>query len=150
VPTAEDIVSLYQGLLRRHAAKTSAVGLLDHPTHAAEGDNPLCGDHLRVELRVEGDRIIEAGFAGDCCAVARASATLMCELLKGGDVERQRDLAARLRRLLAGELDAHGEGDLDVLLPLRDVPQRHKCALLPWAAVDAALNGRALATTEER
>ncbi|HRQ66104.1 MAG TPA: iron-sulfur cluster assembly scaffold protein [Xanthomonadaceae bacterium] len=145
---AEHIASLYRDLLRDCAASPDAHGLIDEPTHAAEGDNPLCGDHLRVELRLDGTRIADIGFAGDCCVVARASAALMCRLLRNGECARHGELAQALRQVLRGG-EAGAAGDvLGPLHSLREVPERHKCALLPWAAAEAALLGEHEATTE--
>jgi nitrogen fixation protein NifU and related proteins len=142
---AETIASLYRDLLRDSAEGPCAQGLIDAPTHAADGDNPLCGDHLRVELRVEGSRIAEIGFAGDCCVVARASAALMCRLLRDAECSRHDELSAALDQALRG--GAPGAA-FEALKSLRDVPERHKCARLPWAAAGAALRGQGEATTE--
>lgn len=149
MPRTEDIIALYQAALARGREGQVVAGLLAAPSHAADGDNPLCGDHVRVELRIVGGRIVEAGFAGDCCVVCRSSAELLCQMLSGAEVEQLDAFADALGGVLAGAEDPSSEPRFARLLPLREVPQRHRCALLPWAAARAALRDEPTVSTEE-
>jgi nitrogen fixation NifU-like protein len=144
--SANDIGALYAALLRQDAAMAPP-GLLDAPSCGADGDNPACGDHIRVEARVTAGRILEIGYAGDCCAVARASAGLMRRSLQGATLGQSRALAEALRACLRGEAGAL-PGPLHLLAPLQNLPARHKCALLPWATLEAALRGEDAASSE--
>lgn len=146
---AEDIVELYRSMLADGHCNAASRGLLSAPTHAADGDNPMCGDHLRVEIRVVDGRVAEAGFAGDCCVVCRASAALMCDLLAGVPSAQVAALSGQLEATLRRDSTAQPAALFGRMLPLRDVPQRHRCAMLPWAAAAAALRGDPFASTEE-
>lgn len=53
------------------------------PTHAHEGTNPLCGDRLRIEVELQGDRLADVGFQASACAIATASASLLTERVRG-------------------------------------------------------------------
>ncbi|WNC95098.1 iron-sulfur cluster assembly scaffold protein [Paraburkholderia sp. FT54] len=50
--------------------------------HSAEGHNPLCGDHVKLELRLENDVVKEVGFSGEGCAITTASASMMTDIIK--------------------------------------------------------------------
>ena len=64
---------LYQEVILEHNKKPRNFKKLDHPTHDAEGYNPLCGDHLIVYLKVNSDNVIEdISFEGDGCAISKA------------------------------------------------------------------------------
>ena len=63
---------LYQRLVLEHSRAPRHFGALDAPTHTADGDNPLCGDSLHVELRVADGRIEAVAFRGEACAIAKA------------------------------------------------------------------------------
>jgi nitrogen fixation NifU-like protein len=144
---ANEVSALYAALLREDAV-LAPPGLLDAPSCGADGENPACGDHVRVEARVEGGRIRQIGYAGDCCVVARASAGLMRRVLLGATPGQSRALAESLRAGLRDEAGTLPE-PLQLLAPLQNLPARHKCALLPWATLQAALRGEDAASSEE-
>lgn len=93
-------------------------GALSGATVTSEGANPLCGDRIRVALRVEGGTVTEARFAGDACAVSVAAASLLMERLHGMAVAEAERLEERdVLALIGGEIPA---GRLAcVRLPLR-------------------------------
>ena len=62
-----------------HADEPAWRGRLAQPTLALSGRNPLCGDQIRLELRLEEDRIAEAKFEGQGCLVSQACASMLCE-----------------------------------------------------------------------
>ncbi len=75
---------LYLQVILEHNKKPRNFKKLDHPTHDAEGYNPLCGDHLMVYLQVNRDDVIEdISFEGDGCAISKASSSMMTTALKG-------------------------------------------------------------------
>src|SRR5215471_8982203 len=77
-----DIAELYQELIIDHSSRPRNFKVLEGAP-SAEGYNPLCGDRVIVYARIEGDRVIDAGFQGDGCAISKASASLMTEAVKG-------------------------------------------------------------------
>ncbi len=141
--------SLYPQRVLEHRRDPHHRGAVDGCTHAADGANPACGDRLRIELRVEDGRIAAFGHAGEACAVAVATASMLGDLVLGADAATVAGLHERFAAFIAGDANADGLGELDALEPLRRHPARRKCALLPWAALRAAIGGGGAATTEK-
>lgn len=117
---------------------------------SAEGINPSCGDEVKVYVRREGESLSDVAFTGQGCAISRASASLMTTKTRGRPEVEARKLFSQVREMLAGpEAGAPAAlGDLAALSGVRFFPARIKCALLPWRTLEAALEGRASATSE--
>jgi len=139
----------YHAIVLEHQRQPRNFGALPGFTHAANGDNALCGDHLRMELECRDGRIVALRFSGDSCAIATASASMLSEIVAGCDAASIAGLKTRLHALVNGEIESDAAlGALNALGQLRHYPSRRKCALLPWATLSAALAGTADATTE--
>lgn len=92
-----------------------------------EDDNPLCGDHVRIDLRVDGDeKVIEAAFSGRGCAISQASADLLVEEIIGKPLD---------------EVKALTKEDILDLLGIQLGPVRLKCALLSLKVLKAGVYG---------
>ena len=133
---------LYQEIVLDHKRAPRNFGRLADATHQARGHNPSCGDDLRVELRVEDDRVRDIRFNGQGCAICIASASMMSEAVKGREVALARDLQQRFRAVLTGRMEP-AAADLGKLVSLAGVaryPSRIKCALLGWHAMMHALD----------
>ena len=89
----------------------------------------------------------DVSFTGQGCAISRASASLMTLRCKGQSENEVRDLTQRVRAMLVAS-GPEVDGDLIALAGVRNFPARVKCALLPWHALEAALDGRSEATSE--
>lgn len=102
-------------------------GELDPHDISFEDDNPLCGDHIRIDLRVDEDeRVTEAVFDGRGCAISQASADLLIESIQGKTLE---------------EIRALSKEDLLDLLGIELGPVRLKCALLSLKVLKAGVYG---------
>jgi len=101
-------------------------GHLAAPDIAAEEYNPLCGDRVTIEARVEDGRIVEARFDGRGCALCLGAASILVERIEGHSLDELRDLGSDA---FLAELQS----------ALR--PARIKCALLPWMAFRHAAYG---------
>src|SRR5271170_4153120 len=78
---------LYQQTILEHNRNPRNFKKIEGATHVAEGYNPLCGDHLWVYVKVDGNGIIEdAAFEGSGCAISKASASMMTVSLKGKSI----------------------------------------------------------------
>ena len=109
-------------------------GSLDPHDISFGDDNPLCGDHIRVELRVsEDDRVKEAVFDGHGCAISQASADLLMESIQGKTLE---------------EVKKISKEDILEMLGLELGPVRLKCALLPLKVLKAGVYGLGEASDE--
>jgi nitrogen fixation protein NifU and related proteins len=148
-----DMEDLYQDIILDHHKRPRNYRLLRPCTHEADGRNPLCGDEMHVTLRVEGDRLAEIGFEANGCAISRASASLMTEVVKGRRLIEIPALRDRVTGMLKGDDGAHEptleeDGDLAAIAGVRRFPARIKCATLAWHTLDAALAGKAEVSTE--
>lgn len=115
----EIIIDRYKNPLHR--------GELDPSDISFEDDNPLCGDHIRIDVRVdENDRVSEAVFQGHGCAISQASADLLIESIIGKPLEEIKQLTK--------------EDVLD-MLGIELGPVRLKCALLSLKVLKAGIYG---------
>jgi nitrogen fixation NifU-like protein len=137
-----DLSQLYSGVILEHDRQPRNHGKLAAPTHTAEGHNPLCGDRIRLGLRVEGGIIQRAMFEGRGCAISRASGSLMTEALAGLSTSEAERLAQRFHDLVSGSGAASMAPPFDALSVfshVRDFPTRSRCAELAWETLGLAL-----------
>jgi nitrogen fixation NifU-like protein len=130
---------LYQEIIVDHSKRPRNRGPVGGANATAEGYNPLCGDRVTVELKLEGDRIADIGFQGSGCAISTASASLMTESLKGRTRGEAEGMFGRFHELLTGSAAPENLGKLEVFSGVRDYPARVKCATLAWHTLKAAL-----------
>ncbi|RME94667.1 MAG: SUF system NifU family Fe-S cluster assembly protein [Verrucomicrobia bacterium] len=141
----DDLTDLYQQVILDHSRNPRNFRVLDPADRRAEGTNPLCGDQVSLYLRMDGDRVREVGFQGSGCAISKASASLMTEALQGRTADEIRALFDQVHTMVTtGRMPETGDlGKLAVFTGVHKFPARVKCALLPWHAAIAALEGRA-------
>ena len=136
-----ELEELYQSVILDHNRSPRNFRTLDDATAQAEGRNPLCGDVYQVWLKLEGDRITDASFQGQGCAISKASASLMTQAVKGKTVQEARDLFERFHSVVTGgESGKSLPSKLEVFQGVRAFPIRVKCATLSWHAMKAALD----------
>lgn len=146
-----DYKALYQEVILDHNKKPRNYGTLAHPSHQAEGHNPLCGDHLSVALQLDGDTVDQIAFHGESCAICKASASMMTAAVKGKTREQAQALTQEFLAMATGKLDLSQPnqiGRLAVFAGVRDLPTRVKCAILPWHTLQAAFHSQGTASTE--
>ena len=118
-------MTTYRTIVLEHFKRPRNRGPLDDASHSADGANPLCGDRIRIQLRIEGDVVADARFVADACALCIASASLLTEHLRGLRVrDASRVDAAWIFAALEGEPPAG----------------RRKCAVLPIDTMQRALS----------
>ncbi len=144
--------ALYQEVILDHNKNPRNFGTLEGANRRAEGDNPLCGDNYRIFALVDDEGIIqEVGFEGTGCAISKAAASMMTVRIKGKSVDEAKEMVAEFRAMLTGHLDPdddHNLGHLKVFHGVSQLPQRVKCAVLPFHALEAALKGEERTSTE--
>ncbi|MDJ0709860.1 MAG: SUF system NifU family Fe-S cluster assembly protein [Woeseiaceae bacterium] len=146
-----ELRDLYRELILDHSRKPRHFGRLADATHMADGINPLCGDKLRLYLRIGDGKIESSSFEGTGCAISVASASLMTDAIVGLPIEvAENCFTAVTDRLTGGVSDLNPNVEkIAALEGVRDFPSRVKCATLAWHALHAALNNDpAPATTE--
>jgi nitrogen fixation NifU-like protein len=147
-----DLRELYQSVILDHNKKPRNFGEVEEANRSADGHNPLCGDKLSVQLRVDGDVIEEIGFQGTGCAISKASASLMTESVKGRTLAEADRLFDRFHGLVTSDPHSEAEPDLGklrVFTGVREFPMRVKCATLAWHTLRAALKGSGEPATTE-
>lgn len=146
---ADDLRELYRELILDHARKPRHFGKLENATHCAEGINPLCGDKLRLYLRLDDAQIEDAAFEGSGCAISVASASLLTDAVIGRSADDAQQLFETLTGSLTGNDAGIDLGKLRALEGVREFPSRVKCATLAWHALHSALHhSETPATTE--
>ena len=150
----QEIEELYQEVILDHSRRPRNFGELPDAAVLVHGDNPACGDEIHLAVKFDGDGGLEdLKFTGRGCAISQASASLMTMKLKGkGRAEATKMLCAFHDLVTEETSQAPKElGDLRVMQGVRKFPQRVKCAMLPWRAVEQALEqgaGEATVSTE--
>jgi len=136
-----DLRDLYRDVILDHNRSPRNFGALEPCDALADGHNPLCGDRLRVYVRLAGDRVDVATFEGKGCAISVASASLMTEAIAGkdrGEIDRLfHEIHATLTE--PDHAAAASLGKLAALSGVREYPARVKCASLCWHTLNAAL-----------
>ena len=145
---------VYQELILQHSRHPRHFGPLAAATHAAAGDNPLCGDSYQVRLKLDADGVIrEAAFEGVGCAISKASASLMLDAVIGRTRADFESLFRDFHEVVRGGPEAPAAqsrlGKLAAFAGIWKYPSRVKCAILCWHAVRSALAGEERASTEE-
>jgi nitrogen fixation protein NifU and related proteins len=145
-----DLRDLYQETILDHNKRPRNFKKLEDANRSADGYNPLCGDKVKVYLRVEDGRVKDLSFEGSGCAISKASASVMTESLKGKSVEEVEAVFKRFRDLVMGKTaEAEDLGKLVVFSGVCEFPTRVKCATLAWHALQAALQGHQEAVSTE-
>jgi nitrogen fixation NifU-like protein len=135
------IDALYQEIILDHFRTPRREGEIDAPTATVESNNPLCGDEVRLQVRVEDGRIAELGHTGQGCSISRAATSMLAERAVGMNVHDALDSVEHFRLVLHGEQEPDEDrlGDAVALEGVAKFPARVKCALLGWLALKEAL-----------
>jgi len=136
----DDLSRLYRETILRHAQHPVGFQKVIQETHRNEQFNPLCGDRILILLEIHGERVNDAAFEGEACAICKASASLLCEGAPGRSVGSMQETRQWLESALHGLEDPAGIESLQPLLGVRRYPSRIRCALLPWDALAEALD----------
>ncbi|HKA20961.1 MAG TPA: SUF system NifU family Fe-S cluster assembly protein [Blastocatellia bacterium] len=139
-----DLQDLYQELILDHGRRPRNFGKLADANKTAEGYNPLCGDKIRVYVKVGGDVVEDIKFEGAGCAISTASASIMTDALKGKTRAESEQLFKAFHDLVTGhqqEAETQDLGKLAVFSGVSEFPTRVKCATLSWHTLRAALSG---------
>ncbi len=134
--------SLYQQLILDHYRNPRNKGELPDKTVEIHMANPVCGDEIRLQLRIEDDRIVDARHVGQGCSISQAAVSMMTSLLRGKDLSEAESLAQRFTAMMHGEEEPARDKALRDLRALQGVskfPVRIKCALLAFDALQEAI-----------
>lgn len=148
-----DLTELYQQVILDHNRKPRNFRVMEDADWVGTGDNPLCGDKIKVYLKLDGDVIEDVSFFGSGCAISQSSASLMTQSVLGKTVDEANDLFTRFHTMVTTEIgsaiDETGLGKLRAFGGVREFPSRVKCANLSWHTLRAALLSSADAVSTE-
>ena len=117
---------LYRQNILDHYQNPRNFGTLPKPDISVEDSNPLCGDKIRMDLRVEDGRIADVRFSGVGCSISRAAASMLTEEIKGKTLE---------------EVKRIGREEVLEMLGIELGPVRLKCALLALKTLKVGVYG---------
>ena len=142
-----DLRDLYQDLIIDHSKNPRNFREIDDANRLADGFNPLCGDKLRLYLKVDDEGIIrDVAFKGAGCAISTASASIMTTLIKNQSLEQAEKLFEAFHAMIThpehvpDKLDL---GKMAVFAGVNEFPARVKCATLAWHTMKNAVKGAA-------
>jgi nitrogen fixation NifU-like protein len=118
--------SIYREIILDHSKHPRNKGILDPADYSYEDVNPLCGDEIRIDVRVKDDQIDEIAFSGRGCAVSQASASILTEMVEGMSLDEVKHLT---------------KDDLLEEIGIPVSPARLKCALLGLKVLKAGIYG---------
>ncbi|MBA2277525.1 MAG: SUF system NifU family Fe-S cluster assembly protein [Chloroflexia bacterium] len=118
--------SIYREIILDHYQNPRNRGILDPADFTYEDTNPLCGDEIRIDVRVADDRVSEVKFSGRGCAVSQASASILTEMIEGKSL---------------ADVKTISKDDLLDEIGIPVSPARLKCALLGLKVLKAGVYG---------
>lgn len=141
------IDKLYQKTILKHAANATGHGVLENADHSVMVHNPMCGDRIKVYIKTDGEQLVGFCHEAKACALCQASASILGEHFQ----ELNKDALKDLRKKLSDSI-SHISGpenndwpdnkwtDLDVFNVVRDHKSRRTCVMLPFDALQQALD----------
>lgn len=147
----DELKDLYQEIIIEHSKRPRNNRALDDSARTAQGYNPLCGDEVKVYVKIDDGRVSDVSFEGSGCAISTSSASVMTEALKGKTEEEAEALFSKFHELVTSGNGSNGEdlGKLAVFGGVSEFPTRVKCATLCWHTLRAAMAGKQDPVTTE-
>jgi nitrogen fixation protein NifU and related proteins len=131
---------LYREVILDHYKHPRNRGELEPHTARVEGNNPLCGDEIQIDVTLKDGEVEDIAFQGRGCSISQASASMMTEAIKSRQVNEAKDLIDMFKGMMHGDqVDLEELGDLEALEGVQKFPVRIKCALLAWTTLEEAL-----------
>jgi nitrogen fixation NifU-like protein len=139
----DDLNDLYQQVILDHSKSPRNYSKLEGANRTAQGHNPLCGDHVTMYLHLDGNTVKDISWQGSGCAISRASASILTTAVKGKSIAEVKSLFAQVHEMVTTGKSNGDLGKLAVFAGVHKFPARVKCAILPWHAAVAAVEGKA-------
>ena len=149
----DDRMQRYSEIIIEHSQFPRHHGSIENPTHEGHGENPFCGDRIKLQFSVNDEGVIyEAAAESVGCAISMASASLLATHLHGLTPARAEELFEQIRCVITEGPDGERDealGELAALAFAGRYPSRVKCATLPWHVLKHALvKDNSVASTE--
>ena len=148
-----DRMQRYSEVIIEHSQFPRHHGSIENPTHEGHGENPFCGDRIKLQFSVNDEGVIEqAAVESVGCAISVASASLLATRLHGLNLHQAEELFEQIRSAIIEGPDEERDtqlGELAALAFAGRYPSRVKCATLPWHVLKHALaKDESVASTE--
>lgn len=140
--------SLYQDAIKQFAQAAHGQGQLEDVTGEAKLDNPLCGDRVRMQVALDAGHIVAIAHETKGCLLCRAAASLLGARSTGMDAAAAGAVSDELDAILKGAAPVPAAWpELAMFVPARAHASRHRCVLLPFRALQAAMGKVGAGTT---
>ena len=132
---------LYREVILDHYRTPHGWAPIDDTSVAVEGFNPLCGDELKMQLKIANGRVEGVHIEPSGCSLSVASASMLAQQLPGMSIDEAIALKETFKSVMRGESwpDGLDPGDLEALEGVKSFPVRIKCVLLAWMTLEQAL-----------
>lgn len=141
--TMADLKTLYQQVILDHNRHPRHYGKTLHGGHTCLGKNPVCGDQFLLTVLLEDNHIKDITFQGEGCAISKASASTMMEMVLGKSTAEADELIQTfVTSLLEDEAPLPQDARIQVFQGVKDFPGRVKCATLAWHTLHDCLHGK--------
>ena len=131
-----NLEKIYQQTILEYSNRKALKREIENPTYIERGHNPNCGDDLTLELKLNGDKIADASFLGNGCAISTASTAMLIDLIKGKTIsEAEEKVNLFFKMMKENELTSEERkklGDVVLMEYVSKMPARVKCATLSW------------------
>ena len=139
----ENLDDLYSDLIMEHSCCSPHKKEIKCPTCCMMGHNPNCGDEIKLDLVIEGDKIVDMAFSGHGCAISQSSTSIMIEVLKGKTVNEAKKIVETFIKMIKREKLTESEREVlkdgVIFENISNMPARVKCALLSWHTLENLL-----------
>ncbi len=139
-----EIDEIYTDLIMEHSTNSSNKKQIENPTSSMLGHNPNCGDEIKLELKIENNKIIDMAFTGHGCAISQSSTSIMIDTLRGKTIEEAKKIIEIFIKMIKRENVSEEEkkllGDGIAFENISNMPARVKCALLSWHTAENMLD----------
>ena len=141
---ANDLNDIYTELVMEHSANSPYKHDLESANCSLHGHNPNCGDDITLKLEFKDDKIADASFVGQGCAISQSSTSIMIDTLRGKTLTEAKNIIAIFLKMIRRESLTNEEKDLlkDSIAfeNISNMPARVKCVELAWRTLDDMLN----------
>ena len=142
----DELADVYNELIMEHSMNSYNKKELKDADYSEIGHNPNCGDEIKLELKLNENKIEDMAFSGHGCAISQASTSIMIDTLKGKTVEEAKQIIDTFIGMIKREITDEAElKKLDEAIALKNVsnmPARVKCALLAWHTLEDMIEKR--------
>ena len=140
----DNLESMYTDIIMEQSTATYNKHELNDKTDSEHGHNPSCGDDITLEIKMDGDKILDLAFTGHGCAISQASTSIMIDVLKGKSKEEALKLVEIFLKMVKRENVSEEEldsiEDARALQNISNMPARVKCAELAWYTMEKLLD----------